>query len=152
MANLKIKTNEFEIFANGKLVSKAKGWDKFEEDYNNIINDYRSKGYSIVESMKGSHGYTVMSNAAIGDAVFVAYRRWFGFRDKNNRKIYDDDILGSNVNGRVYIDQHYDREGEYYYRIVPNESNRFFDTDIVDMDFINYLDIVVKKKVFDFTI
>ena len=150
MGNLKININEYEIFVNGKFVAKANGSREFEKVSNGIFQEYREKGYRTIETLTGI--YTIMSNADKGDAVFIAYRKWFGFRDNSGQKIYDGDRLKSNVNGRLTINQHWEdyREGEYYYRIHPYNCNRYYDTEIEDMNFINELEIEVDKKIFNF--
>lgn len=145
MANLKVKTKEFEFFVNGEFVAVAKGWDEFENKKVEIIGNLCKQDYYF---LKSSTGYAIYANYKTCKSAFIAWREWFGFRDKNGNRIYRGDSLINKHGESVSINEHWDREGEYYYRIEHKNSWCHTDIEIENKKFIKEEGIEIKQKNF----
>lgn len=143
-----MKITEYEIFEGGKLVNTIKSSDEFYNYLADYVEELQNKGYTTLKERMGE--YRIMVNYKAHNCKFLAYRIWFGFRDKDGRKIYEGDYLINKDGYSVDIIEDSFNDGVYKYRVYDRRPLESSDYVITDMDFIKNDGVVVKRPVFNF--
>lgn len=95
------RDQHYDIIIDGKKEETVQNERDFKNRWRNIIDEYESRGYKSLES--STQGYVIMVNYVKMKTVFLAYRRWLGFKDCDNKRIYEDDWLVNGDGQRVYL-------------------------------------------------
>jgi hypothetical protein len=144
---MKVNNKEFEIYMDGKKVAKATGYDELDRQLDNIIGKLCNDGFKeIVSSTAGWHIY---ANYKKQKCHFIAYKNWTGFKDCNGKKIYDGDVLENGAGNHVSINEHWNKDGEFYYRVNGSRDLEWHDYPITDMKFIKDCKVTKVKDVFE---
>lgn len=148
MEKLIVNIREYELFENGQLVKVVKNSDEFYEYLDDYVAELRKNGYECLKERMGE--YRIMVNYRKHDCKFIAYRVWFGFRDKDGRKIYEEDCLRNKDGFRVDIFENFYEKGTYTYRVFDRRPLESSDYAVYDMDFIQKEGVVITRSIFNF--
>ncbi len=144
---MKVNNKEFEIYFDGKKVAKATGYDELDEQLDKITSKLRNDGFREIES--STAGWYIYVNYKKQKCHFIAYRNWTGFKDCNGKKIYDGDVLVNGDGNYVSIDEYWNTDGEFYYRVHEPRYLLGRDYPITDMEFIEEDKVTKVKDVFE---
>ena len=147
---MKIKTKEYEIFVDGKLVRVIKGKGRFERHLSAFNKKMRKKGYR--EILTTEHSDKIYVNAEKQKSLYFSTRMWFGFRDCEGNKIYDGDELTNKNGDWVEIEEPYWDFGSGKYIYINHSKvtlGTYVKKDITNMDFIKEEGVkIVRNKRF----
>lgn len=144
---MKVNNKEFEIYFDGKKVAKATGYDELDEQLDKITSKLRNDGFREIES--SAAGWYIYANYKKQKCHFIAYKNWTGFKDCNGKKIYDRDVLKNGAGNYVSISEHWNKDGEFYYRVHGSRELEWHDYPITDMKFIKDCKVTKVKDVFE---
>ena len=101
-------------------------WPQFEEVFEQTLRD---KGYESVwlDSFRNRVHGDVYLNLDSKKVIIVAHRINTGFCDKHGNRIYEEDVIKSDIHSESELNEHYN--GEVYYLRYPS-GNSWRDVDI----------------------
>lgn len=144
---MKVNNKEFEIYFDGKKVAKATGYDELDKQLDKIKSRLCKDGFREIES--STAGWYVFVNYKKQKSHFIAYKNWSGFKDCNGKKIYDGDLLNDGNGNHVSINEYWNKDGEFYYRVNGSRELEWHDYPITDMKFIKENKVTKIKDVFE---
>jgi hypothetical protein len=144
---MKVNNKEFEIYFDGKKVAKAAGYDELDEQLDKITSKLRNDGFREIESSTAR--WYIYANYKKLKCHFIAYKNWTGFKDCNGKKIYDRDVLKNGAGNYVSINEYWNKDGEFYYRVHGSRELEWHDYPITNMKFIKENRVTKVKDVFE---
>lgn len=144
---MKVNNKEFEIYFDGKKVAKATGYNELDEELDKIKSRLCKDGFRKTES--STAGWYVFVNYKKQKCHFIAYKKWSGFKDCNGKKIYDGDWLNDGNGNHVRINEYWNKDGEFYYRVNGARGLEWHDYPITDMKFIKENKVTKITDVFE---
>jgi hypothetical protein len=112
---MKIKKHIIEVFENTKCIATLDHLDKWEDFLYDYIDKYNYK--NVYESGGGDSGIYLLVNWVERKSVILSYKSYIGYKDKNGKKLYYNDIIADEFGNTSEIWQHYDND-HYYFRIT----------------------------------